>query len=162
MSKVAAIVFVGFCFLTGCKETSQQSSIHQSIETHSIAKTSPKENPSQIPDIFIVDDPNDLIALENLSHEVPVEVWTQSKKKPFSFIIKPRSDIDYKIIAVKPNPDIDYKILNPYQNFDHRLRKFRKELDEDKQRKLRELERKYQEQLEQSRQKPPQETQPPR
>jgi hypothetical protein len=63
---------------------------------------------NQNPDIFVITDPNEIAAfLESAQKHQPLN-------NPF--VIKPPSDIDFKIIAVKPDPSIDYKILSPMRN----------------------------------------------
>jgi hypothetical protein len=95
MSRVAAIIVVGLCFLAGCSKSPQPI-----VKVHT-------ENSLKIqnPDLFVITDPNEIAAL--------LESAKKHQSSKNRFVIKPPSGIDFKIIAVKPDPSIDYKILNP-------------------------------------------------
>ena len=96
MSRVTAVVLLGFSFWAGCKESPQKISSCLPIESNPNTETS-EECTKQTPDI-IINDPNDLIAFKNLYKNLPKEIpacpETHCKNKS-RFIIKPRSDIDY-------------------------------------------------------------------
>jgi hypothetical protein len=119
MSRVAAIIVVGLCFLVGCRETPQQTKPSASYEVFPERQIMPGQNRTPSSDIFIIPDPNDSIALKNWPQEIPSDIKPQIEHHVFA--IRPRQNVDYKIIAVKPNPNIDYKILNPMQNNNQRI-----------------------------------------
>jgi len=107
MSRVAAMIVVGLCFLAGCRETSKPIKISAFTEA---------ESKSNKPDIIFLTEPNDQTALDStLDSLMPL------KNQYFIIPVEPRPGVDYKIVAVKPNPNIDYKILNPMQKYNKRL-----------------------------------------
>jgi hypothetical protein len=114
MSRVAAIIVVGLCFLAGCRETPEPTKISAFAETNS------KPNKS---DIIFLTEPNDQTNLDKtLDSLVPLE------NQYFIIPVEPQPGVDYKIAAVKPNPNIDYKILNPMQNSKKLLQELQRQI----------------------------------
>lgn len=118
MSKVAAALFIGLGFLTGCKETPSQTVIPVTKDNLPAQTTE---------DVFMIDDPNNLIALNNLPRELPAGTKLQSKIEYFIVPVEPQPGVDYKIIASKPDSNVDYKILNPMQNTKRHLKELPKQ-----------------------------------
>jgi hypothetical protein len=130
MSRVAATIAVGLCFLAGCKETPQQTTVSSSYEVFPERQIMPDRHRTPSSDIFIVPDPNDSIALQDRLKQSP-------QPKHYPFIIRPRPGVDYKIVAIKPNPNIDYKILNPMQkNHESLMQELKERQDIEKQNKI--------------------------
>jgi hypothetical protein len=122
MSRVAAAALIGLGFLSGCKETPPQTMLHVIKESNPCTQT--------IDDIIIINDPNDLIALNNFPREIQADAHPQSEIEYFIIPFEPRPSVDCKIIAVKPDPNIDYMILNAGPKSQAQIMELRRQLQE--------------------------------